>query len=305
MKRILLLMLFVGFAATFTKAKAVDYEKIGRTIVKEPKYTTSAQRYALLLFGPQAELKVWLVFDGDTVYLDRDMDGDLTDANERFDDPVKYEWLGNDVTIADSDGKTTYIVQSISDYKMDQPPHSYACVQVKIDGPVQYREYCSAGLWNDPKKTALAHFHGPLSAGPYMERWKITDDVRFVTGGEPFTFTARIGTSDASHQCSVVVCSDAGDEKQSAAFPGRFPTMDVEFPPKDPRGTPIKRRFVFDEYCCGSLFKTKVTVPPEVGVGKAKVRFAFDAWREGNVEPTTVELPVIASDEVKKPTSSK
>jgi hypothetical protein len=36
-----------------------------------------------------------------------------------------------------------------------------------------------------------------------------------------------------------------------------------------------------------------VRVPEEAGLGMAKLRFRFDAWKEGGVEPTTIMLPVV------------
>jgi len=35
-----------------------------------------------------------------------------------------------------------------------------------------------------------------------------------------------------------------------------------------------------------------VRVPDEAGLGKAKVTFSFDSWKEGQVARTTIELPV-------------
>ncbi|HEX5446775.1 MAG TPA: hypothetical protein VFW87_23355 [Pirellulales bacterium] len=37
-------------------------------------------------------------------------------------------------------------------------------------------------------------------------------------------------------------------------------------------------------------------VPDEAALGKAKVTFSFDAWLEGRVAPSTVELDVAAPD---------
>jgi hypothetical protein len=56
---------------------AVDLTKVDRTIVKEPSYK-SKPKYCLLVFGPEAKTRVWLVQDGDTLYVDRDGNGDLT-----------------------------------------------------------------------------------------------------------------------------------------------------------------------------------------------------------------------------------
>jgi hypothetical protein len=38
----------------------------------------------LLVFGPEAQTRVWLVRDGDTLYVDRNGNRDLTDAGERL-----------------------------------------------------------------------------------------------------------------------------------------------------------------------------------------------------------------------------
>jgi hypothetical protein len=36
-----------------------------------------------------------------------------------------------------------------------------------------------------------------------------------------------------------------------------------------------------------------VRAPEEAGVGTARVTYSFDDWPEGQVAPTTIELPVI------------
>jgi hypothetical protein len=63
-------------------AAAADLSKIDRTIPKEPIYSGSP-RYCLLVFGPQAKDRVWLVQDGDTLYVDRNGNGDLTEPGEK------------------------------------------------------------------------------------------------------------------------------------------------------------------------------------------------------------------------------
>src|SRR4051812_33005098 len=92
-------------------AAAVDYDKADRTIKKEPAYK-KAPEYGLLLFGPQARLRVWVVLDGDTLYLDRDGDGDLTGPGERFADSKDCKG----VELADPDGRTRYLITGVSAY---------------------------------------------------------------------------------------------------------------------------------------------------------------------------------------------
>ena len=41
-------------------------------------------------------------------------------------------------------------------------------------------------------------------------------------------------------------------------------------------------------------------VPDDAGLGKAKGTFSFDAWKEGKVAPSTIELPVVEPKPAKK-----
>src|SRR5438067_1165710 len=63
-------------------ASAADLSKIDRSITREPAYK-GKPKYCLLVFGPEAKTKVWLVLDGDTLYVDRNGNGDLTENGER------------------------------------------------------------------------------------------------------------------------------------------------------------------------------------------------------------------------------
>ena len=62
-------------------ASAVDLSKIERKIAKEPAYR-SRPRYCLLVFDPEAKTRVWLVQVGETLYVDRNGNGDLTEPGE-------------------------------------------------------------------------------------------------------------------------------------------------------------------------------------------------------------------------------
>jgi hypothetical protein len=64
-------------------AWAVDLAKIERTAIKLPEMRSDAVEYCLLVFGPEAAKRVWLVHDGDVLYVDRNSNGDLTEPNER------------------------------------------------------------------------------------------------------------------------------------------------------------------------------------------------------------------------------
>jgi hypothetical protein len=63
-------------------ARAAELGSVPRTIASEPAYRTGAPRYCLLVFGPEAATRVWLVQDGERLFVDRNGNGDLTEAGE-------------------------------------------------------------------------------------------------------------------------------------------------------------------------------------------------------------------------------
>lgn len=67
---------------------AADLKTFDRTLRKEPAYA-GTPRYALLVFGPDAQDRVWLVHDGDALYADRNGNGDLTDDGPPARPPMK------------------------------------------------------------------------------------------------------------------------------------------------------------------------------------------------------------------------
>src|SRR6516165_8687388 len=82
MRNLALLAAAVLFIAPL--AQAADLAKIERKIAKEPAYQTKTPKYCLVVFGLDAKSRVWLVQDGDTLYVDRHGNGDLTEDGKRF-----------------------------------------------------------------------------------------------------------------------------------------------------------------------------------------------------------------------------
>src|SRR5436305_5556218 len=63
--------------------RVADLAKIDRIIAKQPAYQSKHPRYCLLVFGAEAKARVWIVLDGEDLYVDRNGDGDLTEPGER------------------------------------------------------------------------------------------------------------------------------------------------------------------------------------------------------------------------------
>src|SRR5262245_41726464 len=72
----------VCFVLALSLAVGAEPLTTDRSIGKEPKYV-GKPRYALLLIG-KAQQRVWLAQDGDTLYADQNVNGDLTDE-----EPIK------------------------------------------------------------------------------------------------------------------------------------------------------------------------------------------------------------------------
>jgi hypothetical protein len=63
---------------------ATDLAAIDRRIKKEPVYTSKSPLYVLLVLGPEARDRVWLVKDGNVLYVDRNGNGDLTEPAKKL-----------------------------------------------------------------------------------------------------------------------------------------------------------------------------------------------------------------------------
>ncbi len=233
----------LGLLLLTAPARAIDYAKIERILTNEPNYKSRAPRYALLLFGPEVKVRVWVVLDGEAVYVDQNGDGDLTGKDERFGKLSDCK----DIAITDPDGKTHYVITSISQFSEGNPPQPHLMVNVDIKGPFVYQEYCDAEMGISKEKAPIAHFHGPLAIGPRTILWKVPPKLALKTGEEPTDLPALVGTMDAEHRCWVVVRSHKG---AASAFPnGVCPAVDVEYPSKTPAGFPVKKHYLLDKFC--------------------------------------------------------
>ncbi len=82
MLRVRIILAFAAVLWASGGLGAADLHKIERTIAKEPAYKNKP-KYCLLVFGPEATTRVWLVQDGDLLYVDRNANGDLTEKDEQ------------------------------------------------------------------------------------------------------------------------------------------------------------------------------------------------------------------------------
>src|SRR5262245_43362144 len=161
-----LVLLGFGDAAPVT---AVQLGKIDRTIAKEAIYKSKPQ-YCLLVFGPQAKTRVWLVLDGDVLYVDRNGNGDLTAEGERTDTREQLGWRAGfavefkgGTIIDEGDIKHTDLIVRQTGFG----PSLMHTVLVTVAGKRrQYAAIDEQGSLHFAEKATeapLVHFGGPLT----------------------------------------------------------------------------------------------------------------------------------------------
>ena len=67
--------------AVASPVSAIDPGQVDRSIGPQPKYT-GKPAYCLVILGPDTRDRLWLVRDGQTLYADKNGNGDLTDPGE-------------------------------------------------------------------------------------------------------------------------------------------------------------------------------------------------------------------------------
>lgn len=235
------LLAFLGctaLGASAVSAQALDLSKIDRTIRKEPAYQTKP-KYCLLVFGPEAKTRVWLVLDGKVLYVDRNGDGDLTAPGKRVDNGSKdkkslYFWGGN---ITAADGKTRY--DDLRLYWISEEKFAiWICVNLgwKRDGPRPHpleqgvepfrrpSPRCELRFADRPQDAPIVHFDGPLT-------FELADDKRvLVRGANPSPLEVMLGTPGVGR----------GAFAAFTFWPTDTPALaEIAFPNRDPAGKPI------------------------------------------------------------------
>jgi hypothetical protein len=213
-----------------TLSPGADLGKVDRTLKKEPAYK-GKPLYGLLVFGPQASTRVWVVLDGTDLYVDRNGDGDLTGPGERLPNDGKDF---KPFEVADQSGKDRYRVTHLTVIRNQRYQRVFVMADVDIVG--NYQQYCDLTLAARPQQAPVAHFHGPLRLGLRETNWSLTE--KLVRGDPPGDLFAWVGTFDRAHGCWVVVRSDR-------LPPGLHAVAQVEFS----GARPVRQRYELKERC--------------------------------------------------------
>jgi hypothetical protein len=265
------LRLFLALPASFLLwlniAVGADLTKIERTLVKEPAYRTTP-RYCLLVFGSEVKTKIWLVQDGDMLYVDRNGNGDLTEAGNKVaaekpeagddsgftfkvgevhDGPRLHKELT--VTVAD----VTHIADvepAIKALLARNPKARGYLVSVEMELPEwkgtgiggRVRQHAfvvdSRGVFQfseTPRDAPIVHFGGPWSVALFGEHR--------LTIGRESDVVLGVGTPGIGPGTTAWVDYDR-------VIPADvYPTLDIVYPPKHPGEPPVKEHHVLKRRC--------------------------------------------------------
>jgi hypothetical protein len=218
-------LLVIGQTAVTTRG--ADLTRIDRTIAKEPAYQSKSPSYGLLVFGPEAKSRTWVVLDGDVLYVDRNCNGDLTEDGERL--VIKNPKRNRDK----KKPGTSSAVDSVSVVIKDRDGAKHRLTfrltntGVGIDAKCHGSQYVGSTYRDDlvfaarPQDAPIVHLNGPLTL-------QLVDPPRQWSPGESVDLVVLFGTPGLGKGTFAYMIQ---------GFPSR-PTAEIQFPAKDPGAKP-------------------------------------------------------------------
>jgi hypothetical protein len=208
-------------------ARAADLSAIKRDILREPDYK-AAPRYCLLVFGTDATTRIWMVLDGNTLYVDRNGNGDLTEAGEKV--------TGQNYFMVDR------IVERDGTVYKDLRVNAFADGTFALwIGHGQRVQYVGVGrmdrpAWGDKRRSApIIHLNGPMTLERYGPIYTVPRAVNLHSRQRRFSLRLLLGTpglGKGTFASYDEVCSENLGPIRA----------DIEYPSRDPLAAPLKQR---------------------------------------------------------------
>lgn len=275
---------------------------------KEPTYQQKPL-YSLLVFGPDRSKRVWMVLDGKTLYVDRNGNGDLTEAGERFEpDPQPNMQLGNPGYYSGLNSYS-FSVESPATGEVPftfiqwvraanfEPTTDFEKLQVaeqkrfgyETGNLIRQSGGKGGGAWlafmPKPADAPVSVWDGPLTFVVRSAQERVLErgkggcnlEFRIVSPGRP-----HHGAERPQYTCLAT----------TEVPEGAYLEVEIEFPAKAANELPPRRKFLLKERCCGDCFHGTVHVPEEAGKGVAKIAVKMVGWDKQNVAPALVQVPI-------------
>jgi len=247
-------------------AQGADLAKIERKIAKEPAYQTKTPKYCLLVFGPEAKTRVWLVQDGDVLYVDRNGNGDLTEEGKRVTlkqnsdnyrsfeaGDIKADGLthtGLSVSQLKASAESVGNDEEWERIKKSGPEPWMWWVRLTVERPAEDKRdlpksisYVINGdglgmlLFADkPQDAPIIHLNGPWSLG-------LQDRKQRLIAGEKSNLQIGVGTQGVGPGTFAFVLYTNTIPKDA------YPDAEITFPAKSPGQQPIHQKFTLKDRC--------------------------------------------------------
>ena len=278
------LCLGLAFVAVWSiPARAADLTEIDRTIRKEPTYQ-GKPKYCLLVFGAEAQARFWLVLDGETLYVDLNANGNLTQAGESFQGKREDEALRFKISnLTEPDGETIH-----TGLHLLQREDGSVSIRVRVENGWTWSAGTNAidrlKFAERPSDAPIIHFNGPRTFGMLEPKTLERDIERNLIWSNYLS----IGTSGFGSG------TFASLDSNQIPKPQRRLKAEIRYPNQKEGGKPIPVKEEFKFSSRGSNFSFgPVRVPDETGNGKAKLTFSLPDWPEGKVAPATFEAQIV------------
>ena len=258
----------VCLAGSPIAARATDLAKIDRTIAQEPVYEHKP-KYCLLVFGPEAKTRVWLVVDGDVLYVDRNGNGDLTERNERV------SWTGRTCEAGDLTcvpGKGGHTALRLRKYG------PVIELSVWLDGnlySIGHQELDPLVFADRASDAPVAHLGGPQS---------IALCYYWPGAQQPLKLFVRVGTPGLGQGVFAA-------RHLATVEPRVVAVAAIAFPAEGGGNPPTATKATLDECCC-FFAEGFVRVPSQAGKGVARVTVHIPDWKESVLAPASFAVPL-------------
>ena len=258
-------------------AQADHLKKIARTIAKEPVYK-KAPLYCLLVLGTAPKMRVWVVIDGDVLYVDLNGNGDLTDKGKAFRlserEGYRFSPQCKVGDLVDSHTQTKHTDFFVGLFDGD----TYRLgMEVSFENAKLPRLYGFANVTfaRKPADAPIVHFGGPLTMG--LSLATIEDRPAFVC--------AEIGTPGIGKGSFVYYTPSVFH----AIDPKLKPELELEY--ADKKTGVVREKATFHRDSIEGVYLYPVQPGEKGDKREVKITLSFPGWKDGKVVPRSFSRP--------------
>jgi hypothetical protein len=255
--------------------KTVDLTKIERKILAEPEYIAKKQQYCLLVFGPEAKFRVWLVHDADVLYVDRNGDGHIADRGEQVNGNHTGRFKVGDIVERPGKAKHTSLMVYFS-------KGGTGSLSILIGGKVLQEAYFQSS--EKPTDAPIVHLNAPVSL-----KLRAPQQISPKGGVGPKNMLRRSRDVALSGFLETPGLGSFARYRPKDVLPKGEITLDVEFSKKGAKGGGPRARGTMKPGFDGDFeMEGAVRVPDDAPLGDVELRVTFPENKEVRLVPPVI-----------------